>query len=103
MRVIDAKTLVLHGISVRIQWDRSQGLKCARNAGFCRKSFKNYVFLIRAIQSSLKKKWFKALIFDYIIHILHIYLLKNKNPDISFLFLNADVVTIKDETSKENL
>lgn len=35
------------------------------------------------------KKWNKALFLDQLLHLIHLKLLKQKSPDISFIFLNA--------------
>jgi hypothetical protein len=42
-----------------------------------------YVFL------SLRKSWYKPIVLDTLIHLIHMMFLRKKNPDVSFLFLNA--------------
>ena len=51
--------------------------------------FRNTSFLFKLIFSSLIKPWKKSLVLDYLIHLIHIYLLKKKNPNFSSIFLNA--------------
>lgn len=52
-------------------------------------NFKNTPFLIRLVFSSLIKPWKRSLVLDYLIHLIHIYLYKKKNPNFSSVFLNA--------------
>ncbi len=52
-------------------------------------NFKNSTLLFRLIFSSLFKPWKKSLVLDYLIHNVHLYLLKNKVTDFSSVFLNA--------------
>ena len=51
--------------------------------------YKNTTFLIKLIFSSIIKPWKRSLVLDYLIHMVHIYFLKKKNPDFSSIFLNA--------------
>jgi hypothetical protein len=51
-------------------------------------SFKDIVNISKLILRS-KQKWIKAIIFDLIIHKIHLRCLKNNNPDFSSIFLNA--------------
>ena len=46
-------------------------------------------FLIKLIFSSFFKPWKKSLVLDYLISLLHIYLLNKKKPDFSCVFLNS--------------
>lgn len=46
-------------------------------------------YLIKEIFSTINKPWKKSLILDYLIHILHLYLLKKNNVNFSSIFLNA--------------
>ncbi len=51
--------------------------------------YKNTLFLLKLIFSSLMKPWKKSLVLDYLIHLIHIYFLKKKLPNFSSIFLNA--------------
>ena len=51
--------------------------------------YKKTSFLIKLIFSSIFKPWKKALVLDYLIHLIHIYFLKKKLPNFSSIFLNA--------------
>ena len=51
--------------------------------------YKNTLFLIRIIFSSIIKPWKKSLVLDYLIHLIHIYFLKKKLPNFSSIFFNA--------------
>ena len=51
--------------------------------------YKNTLFLIKLIFSSIIKPWKKSLVLDYLIHLIHIYFLKKKVPHFSSIFLNA--------------
>ena len=51
---------------------------------------KKYLFNLSAlILKSFKNKWYKALIFDYLINEIHIKFLKKYNKDFSTIFFNA--------------
>tara|TARA_B100000787_G_C16197127_1_gene301781 strand:+ start:3525 stop:4820 length:1296 start_codon:yes stop_codon:yes gene_type:complete len=50
---------------------------------------KNLIKFIKLFFSSLKKKWFKALIFDYILHNIHINFIKKYKANFSTIFFNA--------------
>lgn len=50
---------------------------------------KNFKLYFNLILKSLKKKWFKALLLDLLLHDFHIKKLKEKNPDFSTIFFNA--------------
>ena len=52
-------------------------------------NLKSTIFLIKLIFSSLIKPWKKSLVLDYLIHLLHIYLIKKKKPNFSSIFFNA--------------
>lgn len=52
-------------------------------------NYKNTLFLTKLIFSSMTKPWKKSLVLDYLIHLIHIYLLKKKDPHFSSIFLNA--------------
>ena len=51
--------------------------------------FKKTSILFKLIFSSIFKPWKKSLILDYLIHMIHIYLLKKKIPNFSSIFFNA--------------
>ncbi len=51
--------------------------------------YKKTPFLIKLIFSSIFKPWKKALVLDYLIHLIHMYFLKKKLPNFSSIFLNA--------------
>ena len=51
--------------------------------------YKNTLFLIRIIFSSIIKPWKKSLVLDYLMHMTHIYFLKKKLPNFSSIFFNA--------------
>ena len=50
--------------------------------------YKNTLFLIRIIFSSIIKPWKKSLVLDYLMHMTHIYFLKKKLPNFSSIFFN---------------
>lgn len=50
---------------------------------------KDYFYFFKLVLSSFKYKWRKALILDYIVHSIHLKLLKKKNPNFSSVFFNA--------------
>tara|TARA_B110000027_G_scaffold130102_1_gene152452 strand:- start:1977 stop:3290 length:1314 start_codon:yes stop_codon:yes gene_type:complete len=50
---------------------------------------KRTTFLIKLILTSFKKPWIKALVLDYLLHMIHLYLYKKKKPNFSSIFLNA--------------
>ena len=50
---------------------------------------KNTPYLIKLIFSSIIKPWKKALVLDYLLHMVHLYLYSKKSPDFSSVFLNA--------------
>lgn len=52
-------------------------------------NYKNTLFLTKLIFSSMTKSWKKSLVLDYLIHLIHIYFLKKKDPHFSSIFLNA--------------
>ena len=45
--------------------------------------------LISLISQVLRRPWLKALVLDYLIHIVHRHLVARHNPDVSFVFLNG--------------
>ena len=45
--------------------------------------------LISLIFRALRRPWLKALVLDYLIHIVHRHLVSSHKPDVSFVFLNA--------------
>ena len=47
------------------------------------------VYLLNLIMKSAKKKWFKAIIFDYLLHNIHLTYLKKFKVDFSTIFFNA--------------
>ena len=51
--------------------------------------YKNTLFLLRIIFSSIIKPWKKSLVLDYLIHLIHINFLKKELPDFSSIFFNA--------------
>ncbi len=51
--------------------------------------FKNTSFLIKLIFSSMAKPWKKSLVLDYLIHLIHLNLLKKKSPNFSTIFFNS--------------
>ena len=51
--------------------------------------YKNTLFLMKIIFSSIIKPWKKSLVLDYLIHLIHMYFLKKKMPDFSSIFFNA--------------
>ena len=51
--------------------------------------YKKTFFLIKLILSSFKKPWLKSLVLDYLMHLVHIYFIKKKNPNFSSIFFNA--------------
>lgn len=52
-------------------------------------SIKDYFYFLYLVIITLRKKWYKSLILDFIIHKLHLFYYRSKSPDISFVFLNA--------------
>tara|TARA_B100000989_G_scaffold298822_1_gene290220 strand:+ start:1826 stop:3145 length:1320 start_codon:yes stop_codon:yes gene_type:complete len=52
-------------------------------------NYKNSLYLIKLILSSLLNPWKKSLVLDYLIHLAHMYLLKKKEPNFSSVFFNA--------------
>lgn len=46
-------------------------------------------FLLKLIFKSLKYKWYKAIIFDYLLHNMHLNYLKKYSTDFSTIFFNA--------------
>jgi hypothetical protein len=52
-------------------------------------NYKNTLFLISLSFSTLTKPWKKSLVLDYLIHLIHLYLYKQKNPSFSSVFFNA--------------
>ena len=51
--------------------------------------YKMTPYLIKLIFSSIFNPWKKSLVLDYLIHMTHIYYIKNKLPNFSSVFLNA--------------
>ena len=51
--------------------------------------YKNTLFLIRLILTSIIKPWKKSLVLDYLIHMIHMHFYKKKNPNFSSVFFNA--------------
>lgn len=51
--------------------------------------YKGLLRLFKSVKSVKSKKWFKALTLDLVIHHLHLWAFKKKQPDVSFVFLNA--------------
>ena len=51
--------------------------------------FKKYYNLISLFLKSFKNKWYKALIFDFLINEIHINFIKKYNSDFSTIFFNA--------------
>ena len=51
--------------------------------------YKKTSFLIKLIFSSIFNPWKKALVLDYLMHLIHIYFLKKKLPNFSSIFLNG--------------
>lgn len=51
--------------------------------------FSKYPALISLILNSFKKKWYRALLLDFIFNEIHIKLLKKNNPNFSNIFFNA--------------
>lgn len=49
----------------------------------------NLLYLINLFFKSIKKKWYKAIIFDYLLHNIHLCYLKKYKADFSTIFLNA--------------
>jgi hypothetical protein len=45
--------------------------------------------LLKLIAKTKKRRWYKALILDHLIHLVHLHLLRKTRPDVSFLLLNA--------------
>ena len=52
-------------------------------------NYKNTLFLINLSFSTLTKPWKKSLVLDYLIHLIHLNLYKQKNPSFSSVFFNA--------------
>ena len=48
-----------------------------------------FLTLLKLIFKSFKYKWYKAIIFDYLLHNIHLYYLKKYNADFSTIFFNA--------------
>ena len=46
-------------------------------------------YLARLIIKSFKKKWYKAIVFDYLLHNIHLNYLKKYKADFSTIFFNA--------------
>lgn len=51
--------------------------------------FKKTLFLLKMIFSAFIKSWKKSLVLDYMIHLIHLKLLKEKNPNFSTIFFNS--------------
>tara|TARA_A100001234_G_scaffold220987_1_gene235369 strand:+ start:11153 stop:12478 length:1326 start_codon:yes stop_codon:yes gene_type:complete len=48
-----------------------------------------FYFISMVTEAVFRKKWIKPMVLDYLIHKLHIKLIKDKSPDVSFIFLNG--------------
>lgn len=51
--------------------------------------YKNTLFLLKLIFSSLFKSWKKSLVLDYLMHLIHVHFLKKKLINFSSIFFNA--------------
>lgn len=49
----------------------------------------NLIYLIKLFYKSIKKKWYRAIIFDYLLHNIHLIYLKKYKADFSTIFFNA--------------
>lgn len=45
--------------------------------------------LVKLILRSRGRQWVKALVLDQLIHMVHLYFLRSRKPDVSFVFMNA--------------
>jgi hypothetical protein len=45
--------------------------------------------LLRMILTSRSRPWFKAMVLDQLIHMVHLHLIDRTRPDVAFVFLNA--------------
>ena len=50
---------------------------------------KGSITLVKHVASAVKNKWYRSLVLDQLLHLVHVALWKKHKPDVSFVFLNA--------------